>query len=117
MGRSVGLPLTLVALVVGGILFAMQLQGSGSASPASSTVAQAETQAVAAVASTNFAAANAALQAWFAEHGSYAGATIDPSYQVTVVRADAASYCLQTAAGQALEHENGPGGQALPGGC
>ncbi len=114
MGRSLGLPLLLVSLVVGGILFAQELKSSGPTSPA---VTQAETQAVAAVAGANFGAADAALQAWFADHGTYQGATLDPSYEVSIVRADASSYCIQTAAGQAVEHEAGPGGPALPGGC
>jgi hypothetical protein len=112
--RSLGLPLLLVSLVVGGILFATQLQSSGPTAPA---VTQAETQAIAAVADANFGAANAALQAWYADHATYAGASLDASYGVTVVRADSGSYCLQTAAGQAIEHEVGPGGPALPGAC
>lgn len=114
MTRSLGLPLLLVSLVVGGILFAEQLKSSGPSSPA---VTQAETQAVAAVAGANFGAADAALQAWFAGHGTYQGATLDPSYEVSVGRADAASYCIQTAAGQAVAHEVGPRGPALPGPC
>jgi hypothetical protein len=36
---------------------------------------------------------------------------------VTLVRADATSYCLQTVAGAAVEHELGPGGQPQPGAC
>jgi hypothetical protein len=106
--------LLLVSLVVGGILYATQLKSSGPTAPA---VTQAETQAAAAVAGANFGAADAALQAWFADHATYAGATLDPSYQVAVVRADATSYCIQTAAGRAVEHEVGPGGSALAGPC
>jgi hypothetical protein len=114
MGRSLGLPLLLVSLVVGGILFATQMKSQGPTSPA---VTQAETQAVVAVSSTNFQAADAAMGAWLADHGTYAGATVDPSYMVTVARADTTSYCLQTAAGGNVEHEAGPGGTAAPGPC
>jgi hypothetical protein len=114
MGRSLGLPLLLVTLVVGGFLFAQQAKNEG---PTSAAVTQAETQAVQAAAGANFQAADAAMAAWLAEHGDYAGATLDPSYMVTVVRADASSYCLQTTAGTAVEHENGPGGSAQPGAC
>jgi lipid-binding SYLF domain-containing protein len=114
MGRSLGLPLLLVSLVVGGILFAMQMKSEG---PASAAVTQAETQAVVAASSANFQAADAAMTAWLAEHGSYAGATLDPSYMVTVARADATTYCLQTTAGGNVEHEAGPGGTAVPGPC
>jgi hypothetical protein len=104
----------LVALLIGGYLFVQQAKTSG---PTSAAVTQAETQAEVNVAATNFQAADTALQAWFAEHQTYAGATVDPSYQVTLVRADAASYCLQTTAGSAVEHEQGPGGQPQPGAC
>ncbi len=86
MGRSVGLPLLLVSLVIGGVLFAMQMKSEGPTSPA---VTQAETQAVVAAAGTNFQAADQAMANWLADHGTYAGATLDPSYMVTVARADA----------------------------
>ena len=114
MSRSVGLPLLLVALVIGGYLFVQQAKTTG---PTSAAVTQAETQAEVSVAATNFQAADTALQVWFADHQTYAGATIDPSTQVTLVRADATSYCLQTVAGAAVEHELGPGGQPQPGAC
>jgi hypothetical protein len=114
MSRTLGIPLLLVSLVIGGVLFTMQMKSQGPTSPA---VTQAETQAVVAVSSTNFQAADVAMGTWLADHGGYQGATIDPSYMVTVVRADATSYCLQTAAGTAVEHETGPGGTAAPGPC
>jgi hypothetical protein len=114
MGRSLGLPLLLVTLVIGGILFAMQMKSGGPTAPA---VTQAETQAVVAVASTNFQGADQAMATWLADHGTYQGATVDPSYMVTVARADATTYCLQTAAGTAVEHETGPGGSPAPGAC
>jgi hypothetical protein len=114
MGRSLGIPLLLVSLVIGGVLFAVQMKSQGPTAPA---VTQAETQAVVAATGTNFQAADAAMTAWLAEHGSYAGATLDPSYMVTVARADATTYCLQTSAGTAVEHEAGPGGTAAPGPC
>ena len=108
------MPLLLVTLAIGGYLFVQQTKTSGPTAPA---VTQAVTQAEANVAGTNFEAADASLQAWYAQNQTYAGATLDPSYQVTFVRGDASSYCIQTAAGQALEHEDGPGGQPQPGGC
>jgi hypothetical protein len=114
VSRSLGIPLLLVALVIGGYLTMQELKTEGPTSPA---VTQAEAQAETTAAGTNFQAADAAMQAWLAEHGTYEGATLDPSYQVTVVRGDATSYCLQTLVGTAVEHENGPGGHPLPGGC
>jgi len=105
-----GLPLLLVALAVGGFLFVKQSQSVG---PTSSVATQAETQAADAASATNFDAAAPTLQAWFADHATYAGVTLPPAYGVTVVRADATSFCLQSGA----EHEIGPGGQPLPGPC
>jgi len=114
MGRLLGLPLLLVALATGAYLFAAQSRSNGPTAPA---VTQAEAQAEAAVAGTNFQGADVLLQAWYAENATYAGATLPPSSGVVLVRADANAYCLQTAAGSPVEHELGPGGQAKPGSC
>jgi len=114
MTRSLGLPLLLVALVIGGYLFVAQSKSNGPTAPA---VTQDIAQANSAVAGTNFQAAAASLQAWLAEHGTYAGATLDPSLTVQLVRADGTSYCLQSNVGTAVEHEIGPGGQPQPGSC
>jgi hypothetical protein len=114
MSRTVGLPLLLVALLVGGYLFVQQSKTEG---PTAAAVTQAEAQANAAAASTTFNAAVPAVDAWFADHGTYAGLTLPPAFAVTVVRADATSYCLQTGAAPAVSHLTGPGGQAQPGSC
>ncbi|MGZ4389707.1 MAG: hypothetical protein ACXVZL_10030 [Gaiellaceae bacterium] len=114
MTRSLGLPLLLVTLAIGGYLVMQQSKSAGPTSPA---VTQDIAQASSAVAGTNFQAAGASLQAWLAEHATYAGATLDPSLTVQLVRADATSYCLQSTAGTAVEHEIGPGGQPQPGPC
>jgi hypothetical protein len=42
---------------------------------------------------------------------------VPPSFGVALVRADASSYCIQTGAGSALQHETGPGGSPRPGAC
>jgi hypothetical protein len=114
MGRLLGLPLVLVSLAVGGYLFVVQSRTEGPAAPA---VTQAVTQAEAAVAGTNFQAAEVSLQAWYAANATYAGATLPPGAGAVLVRADATAYCLQTAVGGAVEHEVGPGGQPQPGPC
>jgi hypothetical protein len=114
MGRSLVFPLLLIALAVGGFLFVRQAQSVG---PTSRTATQAETQAAAAAAATDFGAAQAVLLSWFAVHGTYAGVTLPPVYEVAVVRADASSFCLQAGAGTAAMHELGPGGQAQSGPC
>jgi hypothetical protein len=110
MTRSLGLVLLVLSLAVGGYLFAQQAKTEG---PASTAAQRAETQAAVAAAATSFDAALPVLQAWFADHGTYAGVALPPSDGVAVVRADAASYCLQ---GGDL-HEVGPGGTPAPGPC
>jgi len=108
--RLLGIPSLLVALVVGGYLVAKQMQSSGPTSP---PVQQALTQAQVNVAATNFQGADEAMQAFYVQNNTYAGATLPPGTGVVLVRSDATSYCLQSTA----EHENGPGGQPQPGGC
>jgi hypothetical protein len=114
VGRTLGLPLLLVALVVGGYLFVQQSKTQGPTAPA---VTQAEQQAQAAVAGTAFQGADQELQAWYAANGTYAGATLSPGAGVTLVRADASSFCLQAGSGTAVEHQDGPSGQAQTGPC
>jgi hypothetical protein len=114
MTRILGLPLLLVTLAIGGYLFVQQSKTEG---PASQVVTRAEAQANAAVSRTTFDAALPAVAAWLADHGSYAGLTLAPAFQVTVVRADAATYCLQTGTAPALAHLAGPGGTAQSGPC
>ena len=110
MSRSLGFPLLIISLAIGGFLFVRQSKTVG---PTSSVATQAETQAANDAAATDFAAAAPVLQAWFADNGTYAGVTLPPVYAITVVRADTTSFCLQSA----TEHEVGPGGVPQPGPC
>jgi hypothetical protein len=112
MSRALGVPVLLVVLLVGGYLFAQQSKSNGPAAPA---VTQAETQAETFTAATNFQGMTPVLQAWYAANATYAGATLPPGSGVTLVRADATGYCLQTA--DAAEHETGPNGTVQPGPC
>jgi hypothetical protein len=114
MARVFGLTLLLVALAIGAALY---LRQSTAHSPAGPAIAQAEAQAQSAVAGTNFQGAVPLLQAWYAEYGTYAGATLPPATGVLLVRADTTGYCLQSGAGTAVEHEVGPNGQPQPGPC
>src|SRR4051794_28129746 len=107
MGRAFGLISMVVSLALVAVLWAMSMQSNG---PASSSTKKAEQDATAAVSSINFSAASTELEAFHAEHGSYAGAAITPSFGVTLARADAASYCLQTGTGASVQHFTGPGG-------
>jgi hypothetical protein len=108
--RALGLPALLVVLCIGGYL---AVKNMGSSGPTAPPVRQAITQASADVAAANFEGADEAMQAFYTQNGTYAGATLPPGTGVVIVRSDASSYCLQAGA----EHENGPGGQAQPGGC
>ncbi len=110
MTRFIGLPMLLVTLAIGGYLYSKDMKSNGPTSP---TVTQMIGQANSAVAATNFEQADAAMQGFYAQNGSYAGAVLPPGTGVVLVRSDATSYCLQAG----TEHESGPGGQAQPGSC
>jgi hypothetical protein len=110
MLRVLGIPALVVAVLVGVYLSTHDMQSNG---PTSAAGHQAIKQAQSEVAATNFSQADAVLQGFYAESGTYVGATLPPGTGVVLVRADATSYCLQ--AGD--EHEDGPGGQPRTGGC
>jgi hypothetical protein len=114
MGRAFGLISMVVSLALVAILWALTMQHSG---PTSATAKRAESQATAAVSSLNFTAAGTQLEAYHAENATYAGATLPPSFGVTLVRADSASYCLQSGVGGSAQHFAGPGGTAAAGPC
>jgi hypothetical protein len=115
MSRTVGLPLLLVALAVGGYLFVQQGKTNG---PAAAVITQAETQAQSYAAATNFQAAVQVLQASFAANGTYAGSALPAGSGVALVRADASSFCLQTTdTAAAVMHETGPNGTLAAGPC
>jgi hypothetical protein len=101
-----------LTLGIGGWLFAQQAKTNG---PTSTVAQQAEAQAVVAGAATSFQAAVPTLEAFYAENGTYAGATLPPSYGVSIARADATSYCLQSL--DAKAHEVGPTGSPAAGPC
>jgi type II secretory pathway pseudopilin PulG len=114
MGRAFGLVATVCSLALVGILMALSMQHSGPSSP---TAKRTESEATAAVAGLNFTGAATELEAFHAEHGTYAGANLPPSFGVTLVSADTTSYCLQSGTGTAVQHFVGPGGQAAAGDC
>ena len=114
MGRAFGLISIVVSLGLVGILWALTMQHSG---PTSTTARKAERDASAAVSAINFTAAATQLEAYHAENATYVGATVPPSFGVTLMRADAASYVLQTGVGGSAQHFVGPGGAAAAGPC
>jgi len=62
-----------------------------------------------------FTGAQATLDAQRNATGSYEGAPLTPP--MTLVRADATSYCVQFAQGAVVRHLTGPGGTAGSGPC
>ena len=114
MGRAFGLVSIVCSLALVAILMALNMQHNG---PTSSTAQRAETEATAAVAGLNFTGAATELEAFHAENATYVGAVLPPSFGVTLVRADAASYCLQAGAGTSVQHFIGPGGPSAAGPC
>jgi hypothetical protein len=76
--------LVLISLAVVGAMFAMQNKSQG---PISAAVTQAESQAIAAAASTSFAQVDQVLQADYAQAGTYVGAPLPVGSGVTLAQA------------------------------
>jgi hypothetical protein len=110
MLRVLGIPAVLITLVVGAYLSTQNMRSSGPTSPSGQ---QEIAQAQSSTAGVNFSQAMPALQAYFDEYHTYAGATLPPGSGVVLVSAEASSYCLQ----DGNEHEVGPGGTPQPGPC
>jgi hypothetical protein len=104
----------LCSLAIVGVLMALNMQQNG---PTSKTAQRAESEGIAAVGTVNFTQAGTELEAYRAEHETYAGAVLPPSFGVTLVRADATTYCLQAGVGGAMQHFVGPAGPAASGPC
>jgi hypothetical protein len=113
MVRAVTFLSLLAALVVGVYLFGA---GSRAAGPTSQAAKSAESKGIAAVATANFQQATAALEQTHAVSGTYADTNL-AGFGVTLMRADAASYCIQASVGTSLMHQSGPGAGPLPGPC
>jgi hypothetical protein len=114
MGRAFGLISIVGSLALVGILWGLTMQHSG---PTAASTKKAESDAADAVSALNFTAATTQLEAYHAENATYAGATLPPAFGVTLVRADAASYCMQSGVGGAAQHFTGPGGATAAGPC
>ena len=110
MLRVFGIPAVLITLFVGAYLSMQNMRSNGPTSPAGQ---QEIAQANSATAGVNFNQVVPALQAYFDQNQTYVGATLPPGSGVTLVSADATSYCLQ----DGNDHEVGPGGTPQPGPC
>ena len=114
MTKAVPFAGVLVVLAIGGWLFAQQSKTAG---PTSSVVTQAESQALDVTAATNFSQAVPALQARYAQTGSYVGAQLPAESGVTLVTASSTSYCIQSNVAGTEMHEDGPGDSVQNGSC
>ncbi len=104
------LGLTIAAVAFGGwriILPGTESASNGAADSASTLIATTMRAA--------FTGAEASLAAEYTVSGTYAGTPVRPP--LTLVRADATSYCLQLTQGVVLQHLVGPGGTPEPGAC
>ncbi len=102
--------LTIAAVAVGGWRFVLP---GGSSSQ--KQIVQGVTELLDTVTRAEFTGAEATLDAQHNATGSYADAPI--SAPITLVRADAVSYCIQVVQGTAARHLTGPGGTPLAGPC
>jgi hypothetical protein len=102
--------LSIAAGALGG--WRMLLPGMGSTSK---TVDDGISSMLATTTQAAFTGAAASLDAQRTATGSYAGTRLAPG--MVLVRADAASYCVQTRGGTLVQHETGPGGSPAIGPC
>lgn len=107
---SLTVGLTIAALLFGG--WRMLIPGADKASEAAGQSADAM---IGAVAQAYFTGAEASLEVQRSTTGSYAGASVEQP--ITLVRADATSYCIQLDRAPLQQHLNGPGGVATAGPC
>jgi hypothetical protein len=114
MSRGFGLVSLVCALAIVAGLWTLMARETG---PTPERVKQAEAEATAVAGSINFTQAALELEAYRLENGTYAGVTLAPAFGVALVRADAASYCLQAGVGSAVQHIAGPGGSPVAGPC
>jgi|tagenome__1003787_1003787.scaffolds.fasta_scaffold20970951_4 hypothetical protein len=115
----------LISAVVIGMLWQFGVLGGGGGSNRAAQAEQQITQAENATGEANLTAITPAIAAFFADHGTYEGLG-DPAQGLlhydasatglTVVSADSAAYCVQTA-GTPVFSLRGPGGTATPGAC
>jgi hypothetical protein len=111
--RSLGVISLLASLAIAGWLLSLQLKHTGPTSHAASTaISEANQVALAAT----FRQAEVGLEQSRSLSGTYGGANLN-GFGVTLVRADASSFCLQASQGGAVYHDAGPGGTTAAGPC
>jgi hypothetical protein len=106
-------------LTIGLVVASVAVGGWKTLSPTANDSSKEMVGAVSSVVDTmtnaQFTGARATLDAQHTATGSYEGAPL--SAPITLVRADATSYCIEYAQGSVLQHLAGPGGTPQPGRC
>ena len=108
LGLTIGL--TIAAVAFGG--WRMLIPGMDGAS---SDTADSVSSIVSSTMRAAFTGAEASLAAQRTVSGTYEGTPVQPP--ITLVRADATSYCLQLDQGDVHQHLSGPSGTPEPGPC
>jgi len=108
--RYLTIGLAIAAVAVGG--WKMLLPTT---SDSSKELVGAVSSVVGTVTNAQFTGARATLDAQRNATGSYEGAPLSPP--MTLVRADATSFCVQYTQGAVVQHLNGPSGSPQPGPC
>jgi hypothetical protein len=103
--RIFGMVGLLSGLVIMMVLGTMQFRSGGGPSPSPT----------ASIDQTVFLAADASLANYRVSAGTFVGAPAPQGF--TLVRADTASYCIQSQQGAVVQHEQGPGGRVQSGPC
>jgi hypothetical protein len=123
MAASLRLLVLLVAIVAVGLGIRAALGGHSESKTNGGLVGNI-TVAAEAEASSNVRAAEIALEAWRADHGTYAGATNEGLHRydygvrnVQILDATSESYCLESRVRNAVASEQGPGGNIVPVAC
>lgn len=119
----------LVAVAAVAALGVMALNGQGKSSSDATTVVvalqQPSVEASIRAAEANVREAIPSMEAYYAEHSSYAGATVSElrtidsglSSTVAVAWAQAQRYCLESTVGGQTASETGPSGAVVPQAC
>jgi hypothetical protein len=102
--------ITIAAVAFGG--WRMLIPGADSAS---SGVSNDVSAMISTTMKASFTGAQMSLDAQRTATGSYAGTRLQPP--ITLIRADAVTYCIQLEQGPVLQHLEGPGGTPAPGAC
>jgi len=109
MTRGLGLISLLVSLAICGMLYSSQLKGGG-AKPSSLQQNRVVQEANSAAAAMTAMQAERELAAYQAEHGTFVGAAVTDISGVTVLHAEATTFCLQIVSNGGFVYDAGPGG-------